>query len=275
MRSLGRVLARSIRPLVNLPDAWSWWEIVLRVGGWLGAVALPAWLVTWVKGLPASPWLLAFVVIILVLLIGNAAVQLDTQIEAYEKWPKPRLVLDRPFVDQRDLCNALGIVEARPYFAHVLVRNDPGLRKAEAAANHVIARISFFGAGDCDPLFTIDGRWGDTEQPATRSPFAPISDLRRMHFPPNGETHELNVAIKYREDEECYAFNNESCRIPGWRNRDWGLQGQEFRVRVTLQGEGMDKDEMRWFVLRNMGKGSGIELVYLASQGEELASDSY
>lgn len=146
------------------------------------------------------------------------------------------------------------------YFAHVPISNNPPIRSERAAATQVIARIAFFRPNTERSLVDVIGRWSETEQPATRSPYASIADLRRMDFPPNGEPHDLDIALKHPQDDCCYGFDDESCRLPGWRKDAFKLDGELFDVCVTLQGVGMDGDVVEWFTLRNLASGGGMSI---------------
>ena len=274
IRRLFRVLLLALRPLSRSVDVWGLTDIIGTVLAIFG-LSLPAVGGTVAFGTYEAIAGTGFVLAILMLI---AAWKLQQQMDELEARPKPRFVWDAPYPDIRDMYRTpieLGgsgaatgpwsLSECRvasPHFVHVAVRNDPDarIRHREATAQRVIARISFFAEGTERPLFTLDGRWGDTQQPSTRSPFDSIADLLPMDFPPNGERHELDIAMKYEDDEWCYAFANESYRAVDWRKPEWKLVGESFKVRISLQGVGME-DQVRWFALVNLGPGKGMELV--------------
>ena len=77
--------------------------------------------------------------------------------------------------------------------------------------------------------------------------------------PPDLETHELNVAIKYPEQPWFYAFDNSTYDHPNWENPAFRLDGEECDVAVRLRGVHLDQ-ELR-FSLRNPGTGASLELV--------------
>ena len=149
--------------------------------------------------------------------------------------------------------------------AVVTVTNDPAKRDEAATARHVIVNLSFFKLNSADPCLILSGRWSDNEQAGLRGQFAPIDDLRRRDLHPNGEPNLIDVALKYPDDEQCYAFNDETCRnTPDWRDPAFELAAQSYRVRVRLQGVGLD-DVEHDFLLTNLGKGKGLTIRRLES----------
>ena len=84
-----------------------------------------------------------------------------------------------------------------------------------------------------------------------------------MDFP-IGASRELNLAIKYPEDSDCYAVNNQSYSSPNLRNPNQRLRGADFIARVRLRGPYVDRS---WkFEFKNPGAGHGLKV----GQWEEL-----
>ena len=74
-------------------------------------------------------------------------------------------------------------------------------------------------------------------------------------------TSHVDVALKYEDDDCCYAFNDETCRfVPGWRDPRYRLPDPEYRVRIVFKGVGLVEKQEHWLLLRNMGAGKGMEL---------------
>jgi hypothetical protein len=109
-------------------------------------------------------------------------------------------------------------------------------------------------------VLTINtARWGDTDQPAIRKakdPFASLIDLNTVPFR-IGETHELNVAIKYPDQAFFYAFDNGTYDHPNWENPAFRLDGGTYEVTVRLRGVHLDQEHR--FRLCNLGTGAGLE----------------
>ena len=146
-----------------------------------------------------------------------------------------------------------------PYFAHAKFCNRSIVQTAEAKASDVIAEISFYSDEGELILDRIYGRWGDVEQP--RKAFEPIREYAKVEFEPTGYPHELDIAMKYEEDEDCYAFNNETyfSGCHDWRVPKFLLRGNRFRIKVNLKGVPM-VDKEWWFMLYNEGVGKGIRI---------------
>jgi len=170
----------------------------------------------------------------------------------------------KPYVDER-IINRLerrsDIVDSppKPYFVHVKFRNNPQFRSADARAKDVIAEITFFDStGENEVLNPFKGRWGDTIQPSYLERGSPTRELHSVDFEESGNDHELDIALKYRDEEFCYAYNNESYFAPGWKEPKFLLHGERFQLRVRLSGRMVDKEW--WFTLCNIGKNQGLTI---------------
>ena len=168
---------------------------------------------------------------------------------------KPCIKIKKTFVDCRPLVNRKsGQVIGTPFFAHVIFVNEPANAVPNAVAKDVIATISY-----CDDtgkeIASVNGRWGDSPQPT--DPFNPMIDLVPAEFK-IGLPRELNIALKYPEDDSCYGFHNGSYFQPEWRDPSLKLLGEEYEVKVLLRGPWVD--ETYTFFLRNLGKGKSLEI---------------
>jgi hypothetical protein len=182
-----------------------------------------------------------------------------------------RAILRRTEMEETGLTGATGVSTGpkgevwtaspstyQPYFAHAKFCNRATAYTVEAKASDVTAEISFYSDEGKLILDRIYGRWGDVEQP--KEAFAPIRPFAKVEFEPTGYPHELDIAMKYKEDENCYAFNNETY----FSGRDWRvpkflLRGNKFRIKVNLKGVPM-VDKEWWFMLYNEGVGKGMRI---------------
>lgn len=66
--------------------------------------------------------------------------------------------------------------------------------------------------------------------------------------------------MKYHDENEFYAYNNETPRksTKGFRDKDRQLNPDTYSVEVKLKGAGVDK--AFWFELVNHGKGEEVSL---------------
>lgn len=145
-------------------------------------------------------------------------------------------------------------------FSCVILRitNDAATSAPDSVAKQVGAFLAFYNA-DGRFLFSFAGRWGDTPQPPHLQQNQVPFELLNVDFPIGG-TRELNIAIKYLEDAECYGVNNDSYGYPPYFNNPrWRLDGQRFRVDIRVQGVYVDRS---WTVhFANLGVGGGLEAV--------------
>ena len=170
-----------------------------------------------------------------------------------------------PYVDERiiyRLESRSDIIDnppPKPYFTHVKFCNTPQVRSTDARAKDVIAEITFFDSeGGNEVLKPFKGRWGDTKQPSYLEQGTPTRELDSVDFEENGNEHELDIALKYQDEEVCYAFNNTSYSAPMWKNPNFELNGERFQVRVRLKGQMVDKEW--WFTLHNLGRNQGLKI---------------
>ena len=146
---------------------------------------------------------------------------------------------------------------------HVRFVNDPQVPTDNSIARGIIANISYLAKKDLKPILSQAGRWGDSPQPPAVQKGTPVVDLAHMDFP-IGAIRELNLAIKYPEDSDCYAVNNQSYSSPNLRNPNQRLLGEDFIAQVRLRGPYVDRS---WkFEFKNLGAGHGLKV----GQWEEL-----
>lgn len=170
----------------------------------------------------------------------------------------------KPYVDERTIyrlksSSDIVVSPPKPYFTHVKFRNNPQVRSADARAKDVIAELTFFDSeGKNEILNPFKGRWGDTIQPSHLERGIPTRELYSVDFEESGNDHELDIALKYRDEEVCYAYNNESYSAPGWKEPKFVLHGERFQVCVRLMGQMVDKEW--WFTLCNLGMNQGLKI---------------
>lgn len=170
-----------------------------------------------------------------------------------------------PYVDTRSIYSVTKVkgqfpLFGTPFFAHIIFCNNPQVRSIATTAESIDAEITFFDDEEKPVLGPIFGRWEGTPQPATLSPFASIRELLKIGLEPTGLPRELDIALKYPEDEFCYAFNNVSCRHSNdWRMPKFLLKGYSFYLKVRLVGVPM-LDKTWWFKLYNSGAGKGLRI---------------
>jgi hypothetical protein len=145
-----------------------------------------------------------------------------------------------------------GKVIASPAFVHVVFSNKQALWSMTACRVH--ARILFYNEEN-RLLFEMAGRWGETRQPAA---FETTRGLEIVDIDANEKPIEVNVAMKYTWETDCYAFNNESYQVNGFKLSKFRLSGKRFRVCIQLVGVNFRKQW--WFELLNEGENRDMQL---------------
>jgi hypothetical protein len=173
----------------------------------------------------------------------------------------PNLELIKAYVDERTIfdVNNPQTVIGKPFFAHARFHNNPTIRSAEAEAKDIVAEITFFNSdGKNQLLEPLYGRWEGTQSPSSLPRGDPTRDLQSVKFEVSGLHRDLDIALKYLDEDACYAYNNESYFVQKWKKPEFVLQGKQFQVRVRLRGQWVDKEW--WFTLHNPGQGQGLKI---------------
>ena len=174
--------------------------------------------------------------------------------------PKLRLSPDGFYADVRTVRSREATIQGivirtsdLPIFCiHCRFINDPEVSTLESIARNVTATMEFRDANN-RLLFTLDGRWGDTDQP---QPGQTTIDLLSVDFQ-IGQTREVDIAFKYPGDADSYGFNNDSYGRPDWRDPRWRLDGEDFSLVIRLRGPYIDNRWQCYF--RNPGVGQPFE----------------
>jgi len=134
----------------------------------------------------------------------------------------------------------------------------------DSIARNIIARLTFvdeFGEtlNLSPPQKWIPARWVNQagyimDRPNIDSEEAHIRDIL-----PNGISQRIDLAIKYWEDENCYAFNVDSRFDPKWKKAEWELRVKRFKVHVEI-AEGMNILAEKWYALSTRGKDDWLDI---------------
>jgi hypothetical protein len=90
----------------------------------------------------------------------------------------------------------------------VLVKNEP-ISGFGADAEHVAARIEFFGADDTS-LLEMAGRWAEADQRLETKRLGITHEAEELTIGANGVRHELDIALKAPGDKHFYACNDDN-----------------------------------------------------------------
>jgi len=201
------------------------------------------------------PGIVYATMVTLFVLVANFKAYLELEsrwlTERQKNQTRPHIRVDDYYVDTRYIGTG-GQYNTPISCLHVKFTNDPPFPAEEAIGRDVIAQLAYKDAA-AQLLFELRGRWGDSEQP-TR-PGQSIVQLEPTDFP-IGALRELDLAFKYPADADCYAMNNETYRMPDWRDPRRVLRGERFGVCVRLRAAGVDQSWV--FRFRNLGPGKGL-----------------
>ena len=110
-------------------------------------------------------------------------------------------------------------------------------------------------------------RWTDNPKPGYVDSPSLHDPMRFRDLEPNNAPNTLDIAIKYTDDENCYAFNASSASLDKfWKQPGLVLEGEEFHVRVIVDATGMKETAEEWFILRNHGKGGSMDICLKSSE---------
>jgi len=95
------------------------------------------------------------------------------------------------------------------YSLHLLLKNDSTFSTEKCKAREVTATINFYSLrnGIVTPICQLDhGRWADGKYVSQEHP---KSEIALANFPP-GHIKDLDIAMKYAADEDCFAVSNDN-----------------------------------------------------------------
>lgn len=149
-------------------------------------------------------------------------------------------------------------IQTATSFLHLRLINRPRSVPSERdIARDVIARIHFLDKNDRE-LFFIDGRWSDTTQPPHLPPSTPGIELLTVTIG-IGQIRELDIAFKFRDESQAYAFNNDSYQFQFMQNPAWRILQGTYKVRVNVVGPLVNRE---WILPFRVGaKGERMQVL--------------
>jgi hypothetical protein len=147
-----------------------------------------------------------------------------------------------------------------PCWARALAVNDPPDGFPGATARKVAARVKICGA-DGSLLVDMQGRWSASEQEHERARVGMSVEHLETDIPANEFVpRPIDLAMKYPDDEDCFAYNDENSRMPDdGRLESHRLVGKTFIVEVAIR-DGEGRRASRRFVLTNPGARHDLQL---------------
>lgn len=134
------------------------------------------------------------------------------------------------------------------------ITNDPRVATPNSVASGISAFLTYKDEAG-EKLLSMQGRWGDMEQP---QPNGPRVDLDTASFA-IGQTRELDMFFKLFTDADCWAFNNTSYGCDTFKCPGFRLRGENFSVDIRARGPYVDQT---WKVrFRNPGVDTQFQIV--------------
>jgi hypothetical protein len=140
------------------------------------------------------------------------------------------------------------------YGANVTFRNI----SLDVSARNVWSLISFTVPKEKETTLELIGTWNETDDPNIMKNIT--GDIREVELKPNGLPYTIVFAIKYPGDDCFYAYNSQSTIHKDLRRPEYKLDGKEFEIFITLNGQGIDDFEIFAYKIHNHGKGKGLSI---------------
>lgn len=198
------------------------------------------------------------VMIALAGIIGHVLVEIHDEEVAERTRPRPHLVHEPPYVNQRQLLaydeegrRVKDVPERNADFVNIKWVNRPEFPGTGADGAQVLADVYYYPKGKSTGIKS-PGRWGCCKpQPAVQGVGVPI-EQGVVDFPANGKVHELDIAIRY-SDRRCFVYNDYSQQVA----QDPRCElGEITTIRVELRGTNCQAEHT--FELRNDHEGLSI-----------------
>lgn len=137
--------------------------------------------------------------------------------------------------------------------------NNPDVKKNVHNADRVIARINYYTENGNEILKReVKGFWSQNPEPSRI--VAPQPDISEIDIPANGDERTLCIAVKNKEEVDCFAYSSDSYKNSEFLKRpDLRLGTGTIIVHVTLSGVHLDNIVFR-FRLVNPGGGRDISI---------------
>ncbi len=148
------------------------------------------------------------------------------------------------------------------FAASIMIRNKPATSTSESDAKDVYSMITYYDSDGKEELIdNIFGNWNEKGYhsfPKQMLQQPQASDSREITLKSTGLPCQLILAIKHKEDDNCYAFGVDSLRYTWLKNPRYELKGRKFQISIRLVGKDVSKTFK--FQLSNRGKGGGMEI---------------
>jgi hypothetical protein len=149
-------------------------------------------------------------------------------------------------------------VNVQHEFVRVNVANDPPAGAVGAAAEKVVARITFTADDGSMPVHEMLGRWAETPQRMETGRVGISLEEVQLDIEPNGLPHPIDIAMRKPGETSCWAFNDENSTALDLQLPTHELIQPRYLVRVSVRGSNTETVAAE-FVLTNE-QGSPLRL---------------
>lgn len=172
---------------------------------------------------------------------------------AEERAKLPQILWERHEVKKIAIRDRLGRVVAEPHFARIYFTNRPLLPSREVA-ERVAAHVTFKNRKG-NPVCQMTGVWAN-------DPESNNGGSREVDILPNGLPACLTIALKYEDEPECFACNDDNrVRDAKWKDPDKRLPPGAYLVEIEMLGLGVKHTTRA--VLTNKGLGDPPKLDFV------------
>lgn len=150
-----------------------------------------------------------------------------------------------------------------PTFYHLRITNEPTGVIDRKVAEKVAARVQVFHENGTPAAKERLHRWEHSPGPAEAGKSA--DQLLPLDIPPSGIECNLDIAMKYDEDDSFHTPNNETVMrgSPDWREEDFKFPPGIYVAEIRFRGANVVSNLKCQIV--NKGKGSKLEITPLSS----------
>lgn len=145
-------------------------------------------------------------------------------------------------------------------FAFVRVVNNQSSPGVGVVATHALAYTTYYDADGSQLLGKIQGRWRESPHPSDLSPYQTHPNKHTIELAPNGQPHELDIAFKYPEEEDCYAYNDVNALYAQSKVDQFRFSAREIWVKVEVMGGNFYPPLVGWFILTNPGANGVLKI---------------
>jgi len=213
---------------------------------------------------PITGW--SFAILSIFLLFIGAFVAWKKEYEDAEKFragsqTKPKIVVQKNGYRCTNRLLRVGNEVRNILSLVVSFTNEAQIPMDSAVARDVIARINFFNCEvEQNPILALStyARWASNPQPSQLLSHQTNREILATDIR-IGETVELDIAVRYLDEDECFAVDNNSYYF-SLKNPSLALgslAGNLFLAKVELNGVGVK--ETFTFKFRNQGKWNLLE----------------